>query len=107
VSSDRITPAPESADDTSTRTNPVDEIPSPVDTEENVVKTPGEDDATQEGEYMFERITGMRQRTDGSIQYKVRWYGYGTSDDTWVPSAHLPKDALRRYHRRTGWKSTK
>jgi Chromo (CHRromatin Organisation MOdifier) domain len=107
VSSDRITPAPESADYTSARTNPVEDIPPPVDTDENDVTTPGEDDATLEGEYVFERITGMRQRSDGSIQYKVRWYGYGPSDDTWEPSAHLPKDALRRYHRRTGWKSTK
>jgi hypothetical protein len=107
VSSDRITPAPESADETQARGGPVDNIFPPVDADENGVTTPGEDAAALEGEYVLERITGMRQRSDGSIQYKVRWYGYGPSDDTWEPSAHLPEDALRRYHRRTGWKSTK
>jgi Chromo (CHRromatin Organisation MOdifier) domain len=107
VSSDRITPAPESADDTPARTSPVDDLPPPVDADENVVTTPEEDDAVLEGECVFERITGMRKRSDGSIQYKVRWYGYGPSDDTWEPSAHLSEDSLRRYHRRTGWKSTK
>jgi Chromo (CHRromatin Organisation MOdifier) domain len=107
VSSDRITPAPGSADDTPVQTNPVDDIPPTVDADEDGVTTPGEDDTALEGEYVFERITGMRQRSDGSIQYKVRWYGHGPSDDTWEPSAHLPKDALQRYHRRTGWKRTK
>jgi hypothetical protein len=83
VSSDRIAPAQESADDTPARTSPVDDIPPPVDAYENGVTTPEEDDAEFEGEYFFERITCMRQRSDGSIQYKVRWYGYGPSDDTW------------------------
>jgi hypothetical protein len=107
VSSDRITPAPESADDTPARTSPVDDTPPAVDADENGVTNPEEDDVVLEGEYVFERIlTGMRQRNDGSIQYKVRWYGYGPTDDTWEPSAHLPEDALRRYYRRTGWKST-
>jgi hypothetical protein len=106
-SSYRITPASESADDTSARRSHVDDIPPPVDADENGVTTPEEDDAALEGEYVFELITGMRQRSDGSIQYKVRWYGYGHSEDTWEPSAHLPEDDLRRYHRRTGWKSTK
>jgi Chromo (CHRromatin Organisation MOdifier) domain len=44
----------------------------------------------------------MRQKSDGSVQYKVRWYGIGPSEDTWEPSAHVPEDALRRYHRRKG-----
>jgi hypothetical protein len=50
VSSDRITPAPESADDTPAQTSPVDEIPPPVDADENSVTTPEEDDAALEGE---------------------------------------------------------
>jgi Chromo (CHRromatin Organisation MOdifier) domain len=82
-------------------------MPPPVDADESGVTAPEEDDAALEGEYVFERITGMRQRSDGGIQYKVRWYGYGPREDTWEPSAHLPEDALRRYHRRTGWKSNK
>jgi Chromo (CHRromatin Organisation MOdifier) domain len=107
MSSDRITLAPGSTEDTKARGGHVDDVPPPVDADEDGLATPEEDDAALEGEYVFERITGMRQRIDGSIQYKVRWYGYGPSEDTWEPSAHLPEDVLRRYHRRTGWKSTK
>jgi hypothetical protein len=107
VSSDRITPAPESADETQARAGPVDYIPLPVDSDEDGVTTPEEDDTALEGGYVFERITDMRQRSDGSVLYKVRWYGYVPSEDTWEPSAHFSEDALWRYHRRTGWKGSK
>jgi transposase InsO family protein len=90
VSSDRITPAPEPAAETPARGGPVDDIPPPVDADENGVTTSEEDYTALEGEYVFERITGMRQRSDESVQLKVRWYGYGPSEDTWEPSAHLP-----------------
>jgi hypothetical protein len=60
VSSDRITPAPESSDDTPARRSPVNDIPPPVDADENGGTAPEEDDAALEGEYVFERITGMR-----------------------------------------------
>ena len=108
VSSDRITPAPVTTDETRARDDrPVGNLPPPGDEDEDRVTTPEENNDTLEGEYVFERITGMRQRRDGSVQYKVRWYGYGPSEDTWEPSAHLPADALRRYRRRTGWTGPK
>ena len=106
VSSDRITPAPKSAN-TPARGNPGDALPSPVNTEEDGAMNPEEDNIALEGEYVFERITGMRQKSDGSVHYKVRWYGYGPDEDTWEPSAHLPRDALRRYHRRIGWNGSR
>jgi hypothetical protein len=107
VSSDRTTPAPESADETQVRGVPLDDIHPPVDADEDGVTTPEDDYTALEGEYVFERITGMRQRSDGSVQFKVRWYGYGPSENIWEPSEHLPVDAFRQYHRRTGWKGSK
>jgi hypothetical protein len=48
VSSDRIKPAPESADETQARGGPVDEISPPVDADEDDVKTLEEDDTALE-----------------------------------------------------------
>ena len=55
-----------------------------------------------EPEYVMERIIGARQLPDGSLRYRVLWYGYSREDDTWEPAAHLSKSVLRKYHRRTG-----
>ena len=54
------------------------------------------------GEYVFERIVGTKQADDGTMLYRVRWFGYTRDDDTWEPQEHLPISALRRYHRRIG-----
>jgi M-phase phosphoprotein 8 len=53
-------------------------------------------------EYVFERIVGTKQADDGTMLYRVRWFGYTSDDDTWEPQKHLPISALRRYHRRIG-----
>jgi Chromo (CHRromatin Organisation MOdifier) domain len=95
VSSDRITPAPVSDPEPRNREDPIDETARPV--------AAGDDDDEEEGyegaptdEFLFERITGMKKLNDGTLRYKVRWYGYGPEDDTWEPSAHLPASSLRR-----------
>jgi hypothetical protein len=43
-----------------------------------------------ESEYVVERIVGVRQGADGTLRYRIRWYGYGRDDDTWVPAEILP-----------------
>jgi Integrase zinc binding domain/Integrase core domain/Chromo (CHRromatin Organisation MOdifier) domain len=86
VSADRVTPAP------------VPHVRPPL-REESSTNPTGEDEGQ---EYVFERIMGYREAEDGSPRYRVRWYGYGRDADTWEPGAHLPMNALRRYHRRIG-----
>jgi transposase InsO family protein len=90
VSSDRITPAPAPPSTLSPRT--------PMEDPGSQTTPRGEED---EPEYVVERIVGAKQLADGSLHYKVRWYGYYPEEDTWEPAHHLPKDILRRYHQRT------
>ena len=37
------------------------------------------------GEYVFERIVGTKQADDGTMLYRVRWFGYTRDGDTWEP----------------------
>jgi Chromo (CHRromatin Organisation MOdifier) domain len=53
-------------------------------------------------EHVFERIVGTKQADDGTMLYRVRWFGYTPDDDTWEPQEHLPISPLRRHHRRIG-----
>jgi Chromo (CHRromatin Organisation MOdifier) domain len=62
--------------------------------------TPPED-AAAEQEYVVEKISGAKQLHDGSLRYRIRWYGYTREYDTWKPAHHLPPEMLRRYHKRT------
>merc|ERR1712168_1683747 len=51
---------------------------------ETVSSGSGDDDESDdhEGEYDVEKIVGMRKSKSKTL-YKVRWYGYGSDDDTW------------------------
>jgi hypothetical protein len=93
VNTDRITPAPAPlASANEAQSSPVDGQTLPL--SDNI---PGE-----EPEYAIERIVGARKLRDGSLWYKIRWFGYGEDDDTWEPEKHLPKGLVRKYHRKTG-----
>jgi hypothetical protein len=98
ISSDRVTPAPAPLGETHTsgRDPREEESVTCADGAPEVAGIPGE-----EAEYVFEKISEVRQMADGSLRYRVRWYGYGRDSDTWEPANHLPESAIRRYHRRT------
>ena len=36
---------------------------------------------------------------DGKIVYKVRWHGYGPTDDTFEPIRNLPRNKVVSYYR--------
>jgi Chromo (CHRromatin Organisation MOdifier) domain len=111
VSSDRVTLAPvprssleETHTEDVTESSDLPDTPVPADPsgegrpeEPEVMPTNGD-----EPEYVMEKIVGARKLLDGSLRYRVRWYGYSREDDTWEPASHLPKSVLRKYHRRTG-----
>jgi hypothetical protein len=98
VSLDRVTPAPA----------PLGEMQVPRRDPTENERAPGGErapvdagDPEEEAEYVFEKILGVRQMADGTLRYRVRWYGYGRDSDTWEPANHLPESDIRRYHRRT------
>jgi hypothetical protein len=77
VSSDRITPAPVSDPEFRSREDPpIDETARPVAAEYGEEDEEGYDGSPTD-EFLFERITGMKKLNDGTLRYKVRWYGYG------------------------------
>ena len=46
-------------------------------------------------EYVVERILDSRVRR-GKLQFKVKWKGYGTEEDSWEPASDVHADALVR-----------
>jgi hypothetical protein len=81
VSSDRITPAPVSDPEPRNREDPTDETARPVAAEDDDDQEEGYEGAPTD-EFVLERITGMKKLNDGTLRYKVRWYGYVPEDDT-------------------------
>jgi Chromo (CHRromatin Organisation MOdifier) domain len=85
VPSDRVKPAPSPRDLTS-------RIPSGPKPER-----PQEDDAT---EYVIERVISHGRSESGEFVVRVRWAGYGSTDDTWEKAADMPNEVLLKYERR-------
>ncbi|CDF32918.1 unnamed protein product [Chondrus crispus] len=83
VSIDRVTKMPRGPGDTVASA-----IPSASDAQTT----------TPRAEYVVDRIVGHRM-TRGGTEYKVRWYGYAASDDTYEPSEGLPQPFIDRYWR--------
>jgi len=72
VSSDHVTPAP--------RPTTTDTVPHPfLDGLDQRESTPATAD-----EYVIDKLLGLRQTGD-SYSAKVRWFDYGSKDDTWEP----------------------
>jgi hypothetical protein len=78
--SDLVTPAPAPHGETQIPSRDLGEDESAPREEDSLGETgiPEEDE-----QYVFKKITGMRQMSDGTLRYLVRWYGYGRESDTW------------------------
>ena len=115
LSSDRTTPAP-------TLRAHSNEITSSPNALELVTVDTGESDIVarhvkkgarlvdesveDEMEYVIDRIVCTRQESDGTIRYRIRWYGYNRDADTWEPEGNLPGPMVRSYNRRVGLVTT-
>ena len=55
-----------------------------------------------ETEYEVERILKERRKRNGSVEYLVRWVGYGQEEDQWVPDYDLEhaQEILAEYRAR-------
>jgi len=78
VSSDHVTTAP--------RPTTTDTVPHPLLDGLDQRKPPP---ATAD-EYVVDKLLGLRQTGD-SHSAKVRWFDYGSKDDTWEPLENLPR----------------
>jgi len=86
VSSDHVTPAP--------RPTTADTVPHPLLDGLDQRKAPP---ATAD-EYVIDKLPGLRQTGD-SFSAKVRWFDYGSKDDTWEPLENLPRNLVVRFLR--------
>ena len=82
---------PESNDNDKPTSNQVDQQ------EDNAEKQDTTDDAPRE--YVVEKIMNHRGKPDRR-QYRVRWYGFDSADETWEPSEHIPEHFINGYWRR-------
>jgi hypothetical protein len=48
-------------------------------------------------EFVIERLLSHGVDDDGIVVMRVRWFVFGSDDDTWEPITHLPKLLLERY----------
>ena len=51
--------------------------------------------------YVVEKIQGMRVKAN-EVEYRVKWVGWSTKDNTWEPKAHLieygAKELVAEWH---------
>jgi len=86
VSSDNVTPAP--------RPTTTDKVSHPLlDGLEQRKPPPAPAD-----EYVVDKLQGLRQTGD-SYSVEVRWFDYGSKDDTWDPLENLPRNLVVRFLR--------
>lgn len=45
-----------------------------------------------------EKLVGKRESAACGITYRVRWVGYGPSDDLWMPATHITQDLIDQFH---------
>jgi len=81
VSSDHVTPA--------RRLTTTDKVPHPLLDGLDQRKSP----PAAADEYVIDKLLGLRQTGD-SYSAKVRWFDYGSKDDTWAPLENLPRNLV-------------
>ena len=52
-----------------------------------------------EQEYVLDKIVTLGWADDGTVWYRLRWFGYAPSADTWHTAGDIPANLLTRYYR--------
>jgi len=86
VSSDQVTQAP--------RPTTTDTVPHPLLDCLDQRKSP----LATADEYVIDKLLGLCQTGD-SYSAKVRWFDFGSKDDTWEPLENLPRNLMLRFLR--------
>lgn len=60
----------------------------------NIEKTEENGQDKEDEEFEVEKIIHHRKQSNGTIEYLVRWKGYGADDDTWEKESNLTSSAL-------------
>lgn len=65
------------------------------------VRSPGaESGEVDTHEYVIDALVDHKQDSDNDcVLFRVRWYGYASSQDTWEPAHALPAGLVARYCR--------
>ena len=59
---------------------------------------PTDMDVTDDNDFEVEAITNKRTKQDGTVEYKLKWKGYPSSQSTWEPETHLAcPDLVQKY----------
>ena len=60
-----------------------------VDKDENVNEDGSDGSVEQEDTYEVEKIVNKRIKSDGRVQYLIKWKGFSDKDNTWEPQEYL------------------
>ena len=55
-----------------------------------------------EQEYVVDRVVDAQMNDHGRVLYRVRWFGYDPTEDTWEDKVDIPIHFIRRYWRLNG-----
>lgn len=85
-------PSRPNQEETTTDTQAQDAQPPPPSSDQ---QTSSSDSETEE--YVVDRLVGFKQTPKGP-RYRVRWWGFPPSKDTWEKPHHIPANMRARYH---------
>lgn len=105
-------PPPDNLQDTTEPTDHKHKVPddTPTPLTKNDVDGDNKDNEDETEEFVMEKVISHRTNKSkkhrhaevGKLLYRIRWYDFGPSDDTWEPVAHIPRSKILSYHKRKG-----
>jgi hypothetical protein len=76
-----------------------DLLPEMQDRSRPSAPAPPSPDENPYDEFVIERLLSHGVDDDDNVVMRVRWFGFGSDNDTWEPITHLPKLLVERYEK--------